>query len=131
MKILALDLGDRRIGAAISDGQIIAGLETIKSANRQEALQKILQLCRDEQVDKIVLGLSRSRSGQTEDRVRSFALELNKLVSLPTDFVDESFTTKEAERRLKHLKIDVRSEKYKQEIDRFSAKLILEQYLHQ
>lgn len=129
MKILSLDLGLRRIGVALSDGQVIATQPIIESFNREDAIQKILKLCREEQIDKIILGLPTSKSGESEDMARSFALEINKLIPVPIEFVDETLTSKEAERLLSDLKIDPRSEKYKQEIDRISAKLILEQYL--
>lgn len=131
LKLLSLDLGLRRIGVALSDGETVASQDTIKYWNRDEAIQIILKICREEQIEKIILGLPKSRSGESEDMVRSFALELNKLIPLPIEFVDETLTSKEAERILADLKIDIRSEKYKQEIDRISAKLILEQYLNQ
>lgn len=130
MKILALDLGLKRIGAAISDGPVVASLETIESENREAAIQQILKICREENIEKIILGLSKSESGEAEDMVRSFALELNKNIDIPIEFVDETLTSKEAERQLADLKINPRSKKYKKEIDRLSAKLILEQYLN-
>jgi len=127
-KILGLDLGLRRIGVALSDGRVVASQETIVSENRDEAIQKILKICREENIEKIVLGLS--QSAENEDMVRSFALELNKNIDMPIEFVDETLTSKEAERILAARNIDPRSENYKQEIDRISAKLILEQYLN-
>lgn len=131
IKLIGLDMGLRRIGVALSDGETVASQDTIKYWNRDEAIQIILKICREEQVEKIILGLPKSLSGESEDIVRSFALELNKLISVPIEYVDETLTSKEAERTLAELKIDFRSEKYKQEIDRISAKLILEQYLGQ
>ena len=131
VKLIGLDLGLRRIGVALSDGETVASQDTIKYWNRDEAIQAILKICREEQAEKIILGLPKSLSGESEDMVRSFALELNKMIPLPIEFVDETLTSKEAERILADLKIDIRSEKYKQEIDRISAKLILEQYLNQ
>lgn len=138
IKLLGLDLGLRRIGVALSDGETVASQETIKYWSRDEAIQNILQICREELVEKIILGLSPNKSNtidlptsnDAEDMVRSFALELNKLIELPIVFVDETLTSKEAARQLGELKIDLRSEKYKQEIDRISAKLILEQYIN-
>lgn len=130
-KILGLDLGLKRIGVAIAEGETIASLEIIDSGNREDAIQKILKICREQEINKIVLGLARNGSDENEDMVRSFALELNKNIDLPIEYVDETLTSKEAERILKDLKINPRSEKYKQEIDRISAKLILEQYLNQ
>lgn len=130
-KILGLDLGLRRIGVALSDGQTVASQETIVSENRDEAIQKILKICHEEQIDKIILGLPKSQSGEAGDLVRSFAMEINKLISIPIEFVDETLTSKEAERLLTERQINPRSENYKKEIDRISAKLILEQYLNQ
>ena len=130
MKILGLDLGLRRIGVALSDGSTVASQDTIEYWSRDEAIQKILKIAREEQVEKIILGLSKNSSGEAEDMVRSFALEINKLIPVPIEFVDETLTSKEAERVLADLKIDPRSDKYKKEIDRISAKLILEQYLN-
>ncbi len=131
MNILSLDLGMRRIGVALSDGKTVASQETITYWSRDEAIGKISKIAREEMIEKIVLGLPKSQSGESEDVVRSFALELNKIIAIPIEFVDETLTSKEAERILKDLKINIRSEKYKQEIDRISAKLILEQYLSQ
>lgn len=130
MKLLSLDLGLRRIGVALADGETVASQETIKYWDREEAILKILKICREESVEKIILGLPKSNSGESEDMVRSFAIEINKMISLPIEFVDETLTSKEAERTLSELKINYRSEKYKQEVDRISAKLILEQYLN-
>ncbi|MEI6039804.1 MAG: Holliday junction resolvase RuvX [Candidatus Berkelbacteria bacterium] len=131
MRILSLDLGLRRIGVALSDGKTVASQDTIEYWSRDEAIQRILKICREEQIEMIVLGLPKSKSGEAEDMVRSFALEINKLLPIPIEFVDETLTSKESERILSGLKIDIKSVKYKREIDRISAKLILEQYLGQ
>lgn len=130
-KILGLDFGLRRIGVAIAEGETVASLATIESDNRDDALAQILKICREERVERIVLGLSKNDSGEAEDMVRSFALELNKNIDIPIEYVDETLTSKEAERILKGSKINPRSKEYKKEIDRISAKLILEQYLNQ
>jgi len=131
MKIIALDLGLSRIGVAISDGTIVSSLETIKIYNRQDALQRVSEVCRNEQAEKIVLGMPKSDNHESEDMVRSFAMELTKILSLPIEFVDETLTSKEAERLLAHSGLDPRSERYKKEVDRIAAKLILEQYLNE
>lgn len=142
-RILGLDFGLRRVGVAIAEGETVASLDTIESDNREDTMTQILKICREEQVAKIILGLSKNESGEAdpsrvgelrrdeaEDMVRSFALELNKNIDIPIEFVDETLTSKEAERILQDLKIDPRSKDYKKEIDRISAKLILEQYLN-
>lgn len=127
-KILSLDLGTRRIGVAISDGEVVGSLPVIDSRNREEAIAHILEIVRNEDVNKIVLGLPIGQNN-SEDIVRSFALELNKIIDIPIVFEDESLTSKEAERILENSKLNSKSESYKQEVDKISAKLILEQYL--
>lgn len=129
IKILGLDLGEKRIGVAFSEDKMVSSLETIVYLNREEAINKISEICRQFGIDRIVIGMPLGNDA-SEDVVRSFALELNKTVVLPIEYEDESLTSKEAERILKERKIDPRSENYKQEVDRLSAKMILEQYLN-
>lgn len=129
MKILGLDLGDKRIGVALAEDNRVVTRDTIVYESREEAIGKILEISRNENAEKIVIGMPVGDIN-SEDKVRSFAIEINKLVELPLVYVDESMTSKEAERFLKERKINPKSEKYKQEVDRLSAKMILEQYLN-
>jgi len=130
MKILGLDLGEKRIGVAFAEGDVVSSLDTIVYTNREEAINRISEICREIEIDRMVIGMPVGNV-ESEDVVRSFALELNKMVELPIEYVDESLTSKEAERILKDKKINPRTEQYKQEVDRISAKIILEQYLNQ
>lgn len=129
MKILSLDLGARRIGVALAYDGLVTSMDTIVYYDREEAIKLILDICRAEEIEKIVIGMPHGNV-ESEDMVRSFAIEINKLVELPIDYEDETLTSKEAERILREQKINIKSEKYKQEIDRISAKIILEQYLN-
>src|SRR3989304_6560199 len=95
-KILALDLGANRIGAAMFNGGVVVSLETIISENREKTMQKILEIVRSYGIEKIILGLPKGNQ-ENEDLSRSFAIELNKLISLPIEFEDETLTSKEAE----------------------------------
>jgi putative Holliday junction resolvase len=131
MKILALDLGLQRIGVAVSDGKVVGSLPVIESGDRQAAVQQISKICREENIEVIVLGLSPNESTENADMVRSFALEINKMLPIPIKYIDESFTSKEAERLLTSSKFDPKSKEYKQEVDKLSAKIILEQYLQE
>lgn len=130
MKILGLDLGEKRIGVAFSEDNMVSSLETIIYTNREEAISKIGEICRHLEIERMVIGMPIGNV-ESEDVVRSFALELNKTVELPIEYTDESLTSKEAERILKDKKINPRSEEFKQEVDRISAKIILEQYLNE
>lgn len=128
MKILAIDLGQKRIGLAISEGKIVSGLETLTFDNLNNAFVKLTEIARRENPAKIVIGLPKGNQ-VSEDQVRSFALSFQKLIEIPITFTDETLTSKEAENILLNSKLDPRSEKYKQEVDKISAKLILEQYI--
>jgi len=127
-KLLALDLGEHRVGIAIYSGGMVISKDTIVSQNRKDVMQKILEIVRSESTEKIILGLPKGNQ-KSEDIVRSFAIELNRLVSLPIEFEDETLTSKEAERLLKESNLKPKSDNYKLEVDKLSAKMILEQYL--
>ena len=128
MKLLGLDIGQRRIGVAIADGEVIGSGETIVYNTLSDAIGQVIGVIRAENIEKIVIGLPEGNQ-QSEDVVRSFAMDLNKQLELEIVFTNEAMTSKEAERMMRGAKNDPRSEKYKQETDRISAKLILEQYI--
>ena len=127
-RLLALDLGEHRVGIAIYSQGIVVSKDTITSQNRKDVMQKILEIVRAESIEKLILGLPKGNQ-KSEDIVRSFAIELNRLISIPIEFEDETLTSKEAERLLKNSKLKPKSDKYKLEVDKLSAKMILEQYL--
>lgn len=133
-KILGLDFGDKRIGAAIAEKNLVASYGVIDNENLQEAINEIGRICRAEQVGKIVVGLPQKHANRVAkdtyqlDKIHLFAHELSKNLQIPIDFVDETLTSKEAERLLAKSK-NKKSKKFKEEIDKISAKLILEQYL--
>lgn len=128
-KILAIDLGQKRIGLALLEQDIVRGLETLKYRNLEDALGKLSKIIHSEEIEKIIIGLPKGNQ-RSEDQARSFAQNLNKLIEIPVEYTDESLTSREAERLLKDSKLNPRSEKYKCEVDKISAKLILEQYLN-
>lgn len=128
-RILALDFGQKRIGLALSDGEMISGYETIVYRQLDEALQKVGQICRKEAIEAMVIGIPRNKETLQAQKIHKFAIELAKNLNLPIHYVDESLTSKEAERILANSNLDPKSEKYKREIDKLSAKMILEQYI--
>lgn len=128
-KILSLDIGQKRIGVAIAEGKVVAPYGVVASANLLPAVREILTICRKEDVAKIIIGLPKSKNNFEIDKIHKFAIELTKNSNLEIIYVDETLTSKEAERMLKNQKIDPISPQYKQEIDKLAAKMILEQYL--
>lgn len=130
MRIMALDVGDKRIGVALSDalGITAQGLETLE--NNETTFTKIKQLCGLHQVSKIVVGLPRNMNGTYGPRAeysREFALKLQEVVGLPIDFEDERLTTAAAERLM--ISADLSRKKRRQVVDKMAATLILQSYL--
>ena len=119
MSLLTLDLGEKRVGVAISRSEIIA--EPLKTLNfDQDFYQELKNICQQESVEKIVVGLPKSLSGeinQQEKRIREIAAKIAKATKLKTELFDESFSSKMAE------------ERGALDVDQEAAVIILEGYL--
>lgn len=129
MKILALDIGQKRIGVAIAEEKITSTYGIIDSSNWEKAIYEISGIVRAEKIEKIIIGIPKNKDNFQSDKIHKFALELTKRITLPIDYVDETLTTQEAERNLRDSKLDPKSKIYKSELDKLAAKQILEQYL--
>jgi len=131
-RILALDLGERRIGLAISDplGLTAQGLPTLIRTNKRSDWAALLRLIKDKQVTRVVVGLPlklSGREGAQAQAARRFAEELARQTGLPVELYDERLTTAEAQRVLRASGMGPR--KRAQASDRLAAVLILESYL--
>lgn len=138
MKVMALDVGDKTIGVALSDELLLTaqGLNTIERVGIRKDTGKILDLIRDNQCDVVVIGLPLKLDGtdspQTE-KVREFAAALenklrsNALQNVEVKFQDERFSTAMAERVL--IDADISRRKRKTVIDKQAAVIILQSYL--
>jgi putative Holliday junction resolvase len=131
-RVLALDLGKKRIGLALSDelGITAQGLPTLERRNKRADFAALSALVRENNVRQIVLGLPLRMSGEEgsqADWVRAFAEELRGHVDVPIDLRDERWTSKQAERTL--MGSGIRHEDRKPAIDRLSAVILLQDYL--
>jgi putative Holliday junction resolvase len=131
-RILALDLGKKRIGLALSDelGITAQGLPTLERRNKRTDFAELTRIVRENNVAGIVLGLPLRMSGEEgsqADWVRAFAEELKAFVDVPIELRDERWTSKQAERVLAGS--GVRNEDRKPAIDRISAMILLQDYL--
>ncbi|MEW6679901.1 MAG: Holliday junction resolvase RuvX [bacterium] len=127
MRILALDVGDKRIGCAISDeeGKIALGIDTIEMECAIESLKEVLSKYNP---SKIVFGLPLTMDGKSAhqaEKVLKFASKVSEITDIPTTFWDERLSTKEAERVLE----GVKKEKRDRVIDMLSAQVILQGFL--
>ena len=129
--ILALDIGQRRIGLAIAKENIISTYGIVENTDLTKTIAEINRIVREQGIEQIVIGIPKNKDTFEADKIHKFALELAKTANLPIEYVDETLTSKEAERQLLNSGLDPKSEKYKQEIDKISAQLILEQHLNQ
>lgn len=131
-RILALDLGTRRIGLALSDGLGITaqGLDTLLRRNKRADLAAIANLVRQHQVELIVVGLPLRMSGEAGTQAewaRDFAATLEQYCGVPVILRDERLTSVEAERALRGS--GVHQGDRKAAIDRLSAVILLQSYL--
>ncbi|MCL2150276.1 MAG: Holliday junction resolvase RuvX [Dehalococcoidia bacterium] len=132
MRILALDMGDRRIGVAVSDptGLIARPLAFITRKSTPADIQAIAVLAREQDVGRIVVGLPLSLDGhlgpQTE-KVRQIATLLATILAIPLDLYDERFSTVTA--REYRLESGARKKKRRAPDDSMAAAVILQSYL--
>ena len=128
--ILALDVGEARIGMALVHP--IARLPQPHGAlpNNSEIFDRLHEICTTEGVVRIVVGLPRGMQGQETAQtaaVRSFGDQLSTRLSLPIVWQDEAVTSVKAEAELK-----ARRKPYqKEDVDALAAVYILEDYIHE
>jgi putative Holliday junction resolvase len=131
-RILALDLGKKRIGLALSDelGFTAQGLKTLEREGRRDDIETLRKLAVESRVELFLIGdpihMSGAPSRQGE-YTREFARELEYKTGLPVKFWDERWTSREAERTLRGSGI-AHGER-KPAIDRLSAVILLQSYL--
>ena len=131
-RVLALDLGARRVGLALSDelGITAQGLPTLVRTNLREDLARMTRLARERGVAMFLIGNPLHMSG-SEGRqsawVRQFAEKLESCSGLPVKLWDERLTTVEAERVLDQG--GVSRDKHRKAVDRLAAVILLASYL--
>jgi len=131
-RILALDLGKKRIGLAISDplGITAQGLPNLVRTNKRADLAALAELVREREVGLMLMGNPINMKG-TEGRqsgwVREFAEAIEQRLGLPVRFWDERLTSVEAGRVLRQSGISI--EKRAAAVDRLSAVILLQSYL--
>ncbi|WP_018133507.1 Holliday junction resolvase RuvX [Effusibacillus pohliae] len=131
-RLLGVDLGDVRIGVAVSDplGMTAQGIEVIRRTSDAEALQRLGELIRQYEVETIVLGFPKNMNGTIGPRgeaTREFAERLEETFQIPVVLWDERLSTMAAERML--IEADVRRNKRRQVVDKMAAAIILQSYL--
>lgn len=136
-RVLALDVGSKRIGMAVSDElRLLArGLETLSRQSKRSDLERIGQIAKELDVGEIVVGhpvrMGGEASAQTV-KVTSFAEELRAHCGLPVRLWDERLTSVEAEQVLGKRTVQRHiADRKSGAADRLAAVLILQSYLDQ
>ena len=132
MRILCLDVGDRRIGVALSDPThtLAQALKVHARTNLHNDLEAFRKIAVEHEVGTIVVGLPKDLSGAIGKRaqaVTEFAAELEKHTGIPVVLWDERFSTNEAGRIFEMA--EVSHKKRKPFIDMMAAQIILQGYL--
>jgi len=130
MRYLGLDYGDRLLGVALGEGQLVTPLTSLNSKNWKTAATGISKLASTNRISKIVLGLPLGQSKELSSQavqVKKFANFLEKEVKLPVILVNEVNSSQEALDR--SLELDQSSPKNRRHLDSLAAAIILERYL--
>ena len=135
MRILGLDYGTKTVGVAISDPLLITaqGLEIIRrdsEAKIRKTLQRIEELCKEYEVEKIVLGYPKNMNGTDGERAEKsleFKEMLERRIGIPVIMWDERLTTVSADKVM--MESGIRRENRKNFVDEIAAMFILQNYL--
>ena len=132
MRVMALDVGERRIGVALSDplGLTAQRLTVLNRQGGAAGLEAVRALVSQHDVERIVVGLPltmRGEQGTQAKRVTAFAEALRRRVAVPVQLLDERLTTVQGERALLEMGTSRRARK--RVIDQVAAQLILQHFL--
>lgn len=127
-----MDVGDKRIGMAISDllGWTAQGIETLVRQNNKYDLKKISEIISKYQPKQIVIGLPKNMNGTLgpqSEQVKRLGDKLHVLTGLEIIYWDERLTTVAAQKAM--IDTNMRREKRKKKVDQIAAVLILQSYL--
>jgi putative Holliday junction resolvase len=132
-RLIGLDLGSVTCGVAISDplGMIARAVKTIRfpADDYEQALDDVLEVCKENKVTSVVLGLPRHMNGDVGER-GEICIEFSKMLEengIHVDLWDERLTTVAAQKIL--ISADVSRKKRKKVIDQMAAVQILQSYL--
>ena len=131
MRVLALDVGERRIGAAISDplGVIATPLTVVERGGGGD-YERLIALAQEHEAERILVGMPVSMDGAARMQARAvqrFVDALAERSPLPVETLDERLTTVEAERRM--MEAGASASKRRAERDAAAAAVLLQAYL--
>lgn len=131
-RLAALDVGDKRIGVAVSDGLRLTAqpLGTVERRSLAADCAAIDEMLREYEIEKVIAGLPlnpRGEEGEQADHVRHFCARFEKETGRHVEFQDERLTSAQSERML--IASGIRRKRRKEVRDRVAASLILQSWL--
>jgi putative pre-16S rRNA nuclease len=132
MRIMALDVGDKNIGIAISDALLLTAQSrpTLRRKDSKTDTEALRRLALENEVHEIVVGKPLHMDGRESpqsQKVERFAQHVGEALNLPVIFWDERLTSFEAEQHLEELGLNWRQRR--QQVDKIAAMIILQNYL--
>jgi putative Holliday junction resolvase len=132
MRLLGLDVGEIRIGVAVSDllGKTAQPTTVIVRKNIQADTEELHKIIRQYHIEKVIVGLPLNLDGSLGvqgEAVKAFAGEVEGKIDIPLEFYDERLTTRAARKVL--LEGDISRARRKEVVDKLAAALILQSYL--
>ena len=129
---MALDVGDKTIGVAVSDALLLTAQarSTIQRKNLQRDIEVLRRLVEENEVHRILVGNPLHMDGKESPqsrKVRRFAGELEKQLNIPILFWDERLTSFAADQHLEELGLNWRQRR--EQVDKIAAMIILQDYL--
>jgi putative holliday junction resolvase len=131
-RIMAIDLGEQRIGLALSDptGNIAGGFRTIRRGLRDEEMAALGAVVAAEDVGRIIVGMPIGMNGQPgvqAELTRRWVVVLQRHMAVPVEVLDERLTSVQAHRSLDSM--GVKRRQHRQHVDEVAATLLLQGYL--
>ncbi len=118
--VLAIDFGTERIGLAVTRGSLAVPLKIISGSNQQQAITEIKSVCKQENVRRVVVGLSEEDMAR---QTQEFVNYLNQDLDIPVFYADETLTSQQARAKLQQ------AHKKAKHVDHYAAALILQRWL--
>ncbi len=131
MRYIGLDLGEKTLGISISSGIIANNYKTLRhNAEYSQLVNSVLEIVKDEKIDKIVLGFPKNMDnsiGKRAEITLDFKKKLEEATKLEVILEDERLTSKLANNFM--IKEDISRKKRKERVDGMASVIILQSYL--
>jgi putative holliday junction resolvase len=128
MKYLGIDYGKTKMGLAVSEGQVASVLKVMEISSLKDALQKVGKVIKDEEVERVVVGLP--ESGEARNITKKFLSELKaKVKEDPVEVIETEETLSSFQARALMHELDMSQSAVNKKEDEYAAAIILQTFL--